>query len=244
MFGALLLYSGLVLSVAGLVLSIEPAWIGTTRTATIAIFGAGVAVAVIALLLPAGESRVARATTRLDRVLPRWQFAEHHELAVDAPAARVYDAMKAIKADEIFLFRTLSWIRRGGRKQPESILNVGTRDPVIEVAVRNGFVSLGDDPPRELVVGTVVVAPPGHTPPLTARSFDAPFPPGYAVAAMNFVVTSEGPSRTLVTTETRVFATSDEARRRFAVYWRAIYPGSAIIRRMWLRAIKRRAESR
>ncbi|HYW41393.1 MAG TPA: hypothetical protein VE959_00970 [Bryobacteraceae bacterium] len=28
----------------------------------------------------------------------------------------------------------------------------------------------------------------------------------------------------------------------FAAYWRMIYPGSALIRRMWLRAIKRRAE--
>ena len=28
-------------------------------------------------------------------------------------------------------------------------------------------------------------------------------------------------------------------RRRFAGYWRVIYPGSALIRRMWLRAIIR-----
>jgi hypothetical protein len=38
-----------------------------------------------------------------------------------------------------------------------------------------------------------------------------------------------------------VFANSSGARRRFAVYWRLIYPGSAIIRRMWLGAIERRA---
>jgi hypothetical protein len=30
--------------------------------------------------------------------------------------------------------------------------------------------------------------------------------------------------------------------RRFALYWRAIYPSSALIRRMWLRAIRERAE--
>jgi hypothetical protein len=41
---------------------------------------------------------------------------------------------------------------------------------------------------------------------------------------------------------THVFAT-DTARRRFALYWRIIYPGSAFIRRMWLQAIKRRAET-
>jgi len=27
------------------------------------------------------------------------------------------------------------------------------------------------------------------------------------------------------------------------LYWRVIYPGSALIRRMWLRAIKKRAEA-
>jgi hypothetical protein len=39
-----------------------------------------------------------------------------------------------------------------------------------------------------------------------------------------------------------VFATDPASCRRFAVYWRVIYPGSALIRRMWLRAIRLRAE--
>jgi hypothetical protein len=32
------------------------------------------------------------------------------------------------------------------------------------------------------------------------------------------------------------------ARRKFGLYWRMICAGSSLIRRMWLRAIKRRAE--
>jgi len=36
---------------------------------------------------------------------------------------------------------------------------------------------------------------------------------------------------------------SGSTRRRFAGYWRIIYPGSALIRRMWLRAVARRAVS-
>jgi hypothetical protein len=90
----------------------------------------------------------------------------------------------------------------------------------------------------------VVVAPPGTPRPLTPETFRANpgnLPPGFALAAMNFVVTPEGPNTSWVSTETRVFATSPDARRRFAAYWRVIYPGSAIIRRMWLRAIRRRA---
>ena len=39
----------------------------------------------------------------------------------------------------------------------------------------------------------------------------------------------------------RVFATDASARRQFTAYWHIIYPGSAIIRRSWLRAIQRRA---
>jgi len=59
---------------------------------------------------------------------------------------------------------------------------------------------------------------------------------------MNFLVEDAGPGAMLVTTETRIYATDASARRRFAVYWRTIYPGSSLLRHTWLRAIKRRAE--
>jgi hypothetical protein len=59
---------------------------------------------------------------------------------------------------------------------------------------------------------------------------------------MNFRVTSDGANGTWVSTKRASGATSPKARRIFAAYWRVIYPVSAIIRRMWLRAIERRAE--
>lgn len=59
---------------------------------------------------------------------------------------------------------------------------------------------------------------------------------------MNFRIDDVGPGVCQVTTETRVHATDDDVRRRFKVYWRLIYPGSALIRQTWLRAIKVRAE--
>src|SRR5438067_1717438 len=67
--------------------------------------------------------------------------------------------------------------------------------------------------------------------------------PGFALAAMNVGIEETKPGLCSVTTETRVYATDSASRRRFAAYWRTIYPGSALIRRMWLRAIKHRAES-
>lgn len=59
---------------------------------------------------------------------------------------------------------------------------------------------------------------------------------------MNFFMEDAGGGWTRLTTETRVHATDLKSRRRFAAYWRTIYPGSALIRVMWLRAIKARAE--
>src|SRR5262249_39690914 len=124
---------------------------------------------------------------------------------------------------------------------PENIMNAGSRESLIDLATRTGFVRLADDAPRELVVGTVVVAPRGTRGTLTPRVFQTPLPPGFALATMNFLVEPDGSDASRVTTETRVFANSPAARRQFAAYWRVIYPGSAIIRRMWLRAIERRA---
>ena len=67
--------------------------------------------------------------------------------------------------------------------------------------------------------------------------------PGYAKASMNFAVRALGDGTSLLTTETRVAATDDATRHRFAAYWRLIYPGSALIRVNWLAAIARRAET-
>jgi hypothetical protein len=64
---------------------------------------------------------------------------------------------------------------------------------------------------------------------------------GWAKGAIDFEVQEAG-RRTLVTTETRVAATDERARRSFQRYWHLIGPWSALIRVAWLRAIRRRAE--
>lgn len=173
--------------------------------------------------------------------MPVWHFRERHSIRISAPPARVFAAIKEVRAKEIFFFNVLVWIRRGGRNGPESILNPGATAPLLDVATRSGFIYLADDAPRELVIGTVVIAPAGPRRTLTPETLKTPPAPGFAVGAVNFLVTPEGPNASLVSTETRVFANSPSARRRFARYWRVIYPGSALIRVMWLRAVRRRA---
>ncbi len=118
---------------------------------------------------------------------------------------------------------------------------------ILDLFLRSGFLLLAEDTDRELVVGAVaqywkLVS--GRLPPRIGnpREFLAFDLPDFAKVACNFVVEDEGGDWSRVSTETRIFATDDSARRKFAVYWRLIYPGSATIRRMWLDAIKRRAE--
>lgn len=193
------------------------------------------------MTLVAARGRV----TELDRVTPSYQFHELHSTTVRASPQRVYRAIKEVTAGEIFLFRTLTWLRRFGRPGPESVLSAPERLPLLEVATRTTFLTLADNE-REIVVGTVVVAPRDgtRTRPRSLDEFAALASlRGYALATMNFAISARRDGRCDLSTETRVYATDETSRRRFAAYWRVVSLGSAFIRVMWLRAIKRRAET-
>lgn len=243
MIASSVLYASVVVLLGGLILTVKPRpRLGVpTRRRALAIAAVAAVAAAVALHAPSLDSSASSVRSRLDEFAPSWQFHEVHTRRVAAPPDRVFAAIKEVRAGDILLFQTLTWIRRGGRPVPQNILNAGGDEPILDVAVRGGFVLLAADAPRELVVGAVVAAPRGPRAKLTAEDFRRPFPPGFAVAVMNFAVEPDGRGASLVSTETRVFTTSPDVRRRFAAYWRAIYPGSALIRRMWLRAIDRRA---
>lgn len=163
-----------------------------------------------------------------------------HETEVRAGRAATYDAVKQTPAGEILLLRTLTWVRRFGRPGPEGILNAPAGQPLPEVAIPTGFLLLAEDPGREIVIGTLVVAPPLHGRIRTPEEFAALNSPGYAKATLNFVVEEIRAGVSRVRTETR--QRTPRTRRRSSSYWRLIYPGRALIRRMWLRAIRLRAE--
>ena len=241
MWASSLVYLGLVLAASGCVLAVRPAprlGVATRKTA-LRLIAIGLGLAALGFAAPAPESRASSpARSKLDEFMPVWQFHERHTCWIDAPPSRVHDAIGRLRADDIALFGALTWIRRGGRAAAPSILNAGGDRPILEVALSSGFILLADNPPEEIVIATALVAPPGTRGPLTAAAFGRSLPPGIALAAMNFHVVPDG-TGSLLATETRVYASSADARRRFAVYWRLIYPGSALIRRMWLRAIEK-----
>ena len=241
---SVLVYAGFVALLVGLIAVIHPIrrLRLTTRRRGGAVMMAGVLLVLMAWSLPVREHR-AGGSTRLDEVLPRYQFHEHHSRHVDASAAEVWRALHEVKASDIRLFRTLTTIRRFGRPGPEGILNAPAQLPILDVALRTSFVRLGGETERELVIGTTVIAPDGAAVPRTPDEFRTLTAPGVAVGVMNFRIVPDARGGVLLTTDTRVFATDPSTQRAFARYWSLIYPGSALIRREWLGAVARGAKS-
>ncbi len=182
----------------------------------------------------------------LDELLSEYEFYERHWILVHAPPGRVLEAVKRATLAEMPLVRLLFAVRSlPARVRGKQGLPVGETEPLYEQMLASGFYLLAEEPNREVVVGVVgqMFKLRGDAPYIRGtREFVAFGAPGYAKAAMNFsVVPVDG--HTELTTETRVLTTDPGARRQFGRYWRVIQPGSAAIRRSWLKAAKRRAES-
>jgi hypothetical protein len=249
MLDSFLLYLGLFVTLVALLSLIRPIrflFIPSRRVAAMVLAG-GALLVVTALFLPAGAERVSAPLARIDEWMPHWQINERHTMRIAAKPEAVFAAIHAVRADEILFFRTLIAIRRCGETGPESIMNPPAEKPLLDIATQTTFLLLADEPPREIVMGTVVAAPRKATAgagKLTPEHFHRTLPPGVALATMNFLVLPDGGGGSIVSTETRIHANNESALRRFAVYWRLIHPGSDIIRRMWLRAVKKRAEGK
>ena len=183
----------------------------------------------------------------LDDLMPTYELNEVHRVRIAAPPGAVYAALKEVTPGEMPLVRVLFGLRSvPARLTGQPGLPTGKTEPLYAQLLDAGVVSLGEAPGEELVAGVVEqmwklrgAAPAPRI--AGARAFVAFDAPGFAKAAMNFALRPVA-GGTELTTETRVQTTDSGARRGFARYWRVIRPGSAAIRRSWLRAVKRRAE--
>ena len=180
----------------------------------------------------------------IDEFLPDYDVVEHHAIDVDAPVDEAYQAVKKLDLARSPVVLALLFARGlptmfTGAVKPKRRLGL---DEIVE----SGFVVLGEEPDRELVLGVVgkfwrPTSGFRRIEPGEFADFDAA---GFAKAAWNFVVSERAERGSTVVTETRVLCTDDDARRRFSRYWWLIGPFSALIRRIMLREIKRDAESR
>ncbi|MFD4373891.1 hypothetical protein [Streptomyces sp. NPDC058486] len=186
--------------------------------------------------------------------VPRPDFASRHGTVIPAPVDAVWAAWQEMEqvggegwgpvVRGLFAVRRrlgrLRRVRRGGGRG-----DGGT--PVPEKELRDSFLLLAEDPPRETVRGIVgqwwtmgaADGRPDITGPSEFLAFDEP---GYAKAtfSMRFAPdTATGGTR--VVTETRVMCLDEAARRAMGRYWRFIEPFSGFVRRMMLRRLRKRA---
>ena len=154
--GSVLVYSGLAALVLGLVALV----VGIPSTAlppAAVLLLSGIVLLVAACVLPSPTRSVSAPRTRLDDWLPEYQFHEVHSIDVAAAAEPTFRAIQSVTAPEIRLFSLLVWIRRFGRATAPGILNPPDDEPILDVAARTGFAVLADEPPREVVVGVIVI---------------------------------------------------------------------------------------
>ena len=154
----------------------------------------------------------------LDRWLPEFDARERHERSVGAPDDEALAALLATPVACDRLTRTLLAVRgiRAGRTPIRRLFD--------------GRFEVLEESPTVLVLA-------GSAQPWRLRGGVGPFrspAPGTVRIAVDFRAVNG-----LLSTETRVAATDDQARRAFRRYWFVVGPFSALIRRRWLAAASR-----
>jgi hypothetical protein len=171
---------------------------------------------------------------------------------VAAPPERVLAAARALPPSDVPLLVALMAARTLPAKvvrllRPAAVAPAGIPRQALDAPLLDGFTRAGffvlADRPDELVLGVVgrFWTLDGGIRRIAADDFVTFGEPGYAKAVFNFHV-REVAGGTVLSTETRIQGTDERARRSFRCYWRVVMPGSAAIRRAWLRAIRTRAE--
>lgn len=178
----------------------------------------------------------------IDDFMPTFDVSERHHTMVQAPADRAFEATRgvdlarsrAIRA--MFAARGIPLLIRGRRPVRRSM--------TLDDLVRAGFVWLGEDLDRELVLGIVgkFWRPTGGVRRIDPSEFVAFDEPGVAKAAWNFRVIPDGDERSFVITETRVRVPDETSRRKFLLYWAVIGSFSGLIRKQALALVKADAE--
>ena len=170
----------------------------------------------------------------IDEWLPEFDVGERHDIAVPlAPDRALELALSTPVASDLTVRALLT--ARGMAARTETIERFFPAHRFVVLART----------PTEWVVGAVgaVWRPRGGLVPLgTAEAWRAAQVAGTIKAAADFRA-ERIPGGSRLTTETRVKAIDERARRAFRLYWLAIGPFSALIRRRWLRAIQRAARA-
>lgn len=182
--------------------------------------------------------------------LPSYDFAERHAIRVGVPPGAAFAAVRRAElrgplTRALFLLRALPGLVVAPRETARRFLRRrGRRPSSLEALASAGFVILGEDPGREIVLGTIgrFWRASGGMRRFAATEFASFDEPGWAKAAWSFRVDPAPDGGAAISTETRVLCTDSRSRRTFRRYWWIVRPFSGLIRREMLQTIRRDAE--
>lgn len=187
----------------------------------------------------------------VDDWMPEPDVASRHSTTVHAGRETVYAHLLGLDFGRIPLVAALMAVRAIPALLSEPRVTwrrmraeAGAARLPLRALLGADFTLLQEAPPEELVLGLTgrFWTPTGGLVPTARESFrDAP-PAGIARATWSFRLDALTPGVTLLHTETRVRCADPATLRNFRRYWRVIAPGSGLIRRAILRAVRRRAE--
>jgi hypothetical protein len=180
----------------------------------------------------------------LDDVVPRPDHVTRQSRWIPAPAAPVWTALQQVRLSTLPVTLSLS----AARFLPVVLSGRGLgqlRDRPFLDALPVPL--LASEEPSSVVFGGLLqpwrLSGGERAPELdaaTLRGWDAP---GWVRVAMDFRLTP-AVGGTVLSSETRVVATDEVSRRRFARYWRVVRPGSSAVRWEVLTAVELRATGR
>jgi hypothetical protein len=198
-------------------------------------------------------------TMLIDKYLPKYDFTEVHAIKIKATPEVVYRAMMDTTLEEIhgfvrFLFnlRALPEKLAGRKENPLASPLKTNQKSLLAQMLDSNFVKIEEQAPREIVFGLIVPGSIGRVWQKSsaqilkfssAAEFLAFKNPAFLHVIANFTLAdAPEPGYVIIRTESRTKGLSEKARTSFRPYWWVIRPWSGLIRRLWLKAIKHRAE--
>jgi hypothetical protein len=166
-------------------------------------------------------------SSSLDSWLPAYAVREHHQRLIEASPEETMAATLRLPVAPDAIVRTLFRLRGLG----------AGRHTIAAFANSGGFVTL-EQTPTTLVFGLAGRFRSGRRLATNRQEWIDWTSPGLKIIGDFRAQPAEG-GRTLLTTETRVQPLDRAHHVLFRLYWLAVGPFSAVIRRRWLRAVAR-----
>lgn len=237
-----ILWIGFFLVIVGFISLIKPlkiVWIYHRKTAAF-IIAAGTVLSLSAVCWPIKVYKSA-GKQKIDSIMPYYSFNEYHEVIIQASPEKVKAVLKTMKVRDIPIVDLLMRIRGlpADKEEKEKLTQINQNEGTFRTPDFNYFEVDSTELIALLLVKTSAKT---DTPKIKSiqqfLDFDKT---GYIKVALNFRIIPLGDGRTLVTTETRNHGLAPNDRNIFGRYWKVIYPGSAIIRRLWLDTLAKKA---